>query len=234
MYTRSHAHTSAQHRHIYKYYIWTNTYSVKIHPNQFYICQLIHLPLAHSLWFHLPPPTSTENGPNQTKEWKWCFFLFAALSLFLHFVRLVALHCIHNFRNVSISRWPKFGTEQMAFTNGTVIFLNGFRLLRIIICEKYLKQFEAGARLGLARLGSIWFGLAGRSCSFCPFVSLALWLSVLAFVRFIYVKHVYYRLHIVCILYGKARQGTARKTRAYVCVCHYNIDTEFARVRPSI
>lgn len=68
--------------------------------------------------------------------------------------RLVALHCIHNFRNVSISRWPKFGTEQMAFTNGTVIFLNGFRLLRIIICEKYLKQFEAG--LGLVRLDLVW------------------------------------------------------------------------------
>lgn len=148
-----------QRRHMYKYYIWTNTYSVKIHPNQFYICQLIHLLLAHSLRFHLPPPTSAENGPNRTKPNQRMEMMFLSLSrshlpLFLQSIRLVALHCIHNFRNVSISRWPKFGIEQMASTNGTVIFLNGFRLLRIIICEKYLKQFEA--RLGLARLDLVW------------------------------------------------------------------------------
>lgn len=153
---------STQYRHIYKYYIWTNIFSVKIHPNQFYICQLIHLPLTHSLrflvgthtgthpaWFHLPPPEpqlkTDEAKPNQRMEMMCLSRSHSrSLSLFLQFIRLVALHCIHNFRNVSISRWPKFGTEQMAFTNGTVIFLNGFRLLRIIICEKYLKQFGAG------------------------------------------------------------------------------------------
>lgn len=47
---------------------------------------------------------------------------------------------------------------------------------------------------------------------------LALWLSVLIFVRFIYVKHAYYRLHIVNWY-----------DMAYACVCYYNIDTELSR-----
>lgn len=69
-------------------------------------------------------------------------------------------HAFHN-NHLEMSLFPlaEIRIEQMAFTNGTVIFLNGFRLSRIIIYENIWNN-SGLASVGLAWLCMplVWFG----------------------------------------------------------------------------